>query len=127
MSERGKINFYPRQIVKNEHGVEIAKCCLSCAHVAYDSGDMRVCRVGCGHVNGASYCPAYKMHSRYIKVGKTQLGGIHKPHWLKWLMERRFMEQKARLKPRAVETLQREYEEQNGTIWLCRPNFSGEL
>ena len=127
MSERGNIHFYQRQIVKNEHGIRIVKCCLSCAHVAYDSGDMRLCRVGCGHVNGASYCPAYKMHSRYIKVGKTQPGGIHTLHWLNWLMERRFLEQKANLKPKSLQTLQREYEEQHGTIWLCRPKSPGEL
>lgn len=113
--------MYCRQLVKNNHNIDIVKSCLSCVHMSYKTAQQRYCRVGCGEVNGAGYCAAYRMKEIYYDIGKDHNGGVHTRHYLMWILDRRIEEAKAHLKPVGIDVLRAEYEQEFGSCWLCKP------
>lgn len=115
------VKMYTRQIVKNKNYVRIVKCCLSCMHMYYERADVRACRVGCGRVNGAGYCAAYRMKEKLEKLGRDNPGGIHTRHYLMWVLDKRSEEKRLKVKAAPLDVLIAEYETQYGSRWLCKP------
>ena len=98
-----EVKMYNRQLVKNKHHISIAKCCLSCVHMSYKTAIKRYCRVGCGEINGAGYCAAYRMKDIYHDVGKNPNGGVHTKHYLTWILDRRIEEADNKLVPVGID------------------------
>lgn len=118
-----EVKMYNRQLVKNKHHISIVKCCLSCVHMSYKTAVKRYCRVGCGEVNGAGYCAAYRMKDIYHDVGKNSKGGVHTKHYLTWILDRRIEEAEMKMVPVGIDILRAEYEQEFGSCWLCKPKL----
>lgn len=47
--------------VQNEYGISIKVCCASCVFKALDSGGLRICTNGRGHVKRTDSCDGWMM------------------------------------------------------------------
>ena len=56
--------------VKNEYGISIKVCCASCVFKALDSGGLRICTNGRGHVKRTDSCDGWMMKKGFEKAGK---------------------------------------------------------
>lgn len=81
---------FVKEMVKNDHGVRIVKCCASCANCAEDCAKMRanvrMCMAGHGEHDKSYLCSDWKMKKFYQDFELKPFGRIKKPEYLKWLL-----------------------------------------
>ena len=74
--------------VQNEYGISIKVCCASCVFKALDSGGLRICTNGRGHVKRTDSCDGWMMKKSFEKAG---IGGgkVKKGDYLRFNHEQR--------------------------------------
>ena len=74
--------------VQNEYGISIKVCCASCVFKALDSGGLRICTNGRGHVKRTDSCDGWMMKRGLENAGKGG-GKVKKGDYLRFNHEQR--------------------------------------
>lgn len=75
------------EVVKNDKGVSILKCCMSCEHKSINTFGFRKCKVHNRIVEKYDICDKWMLGKGYLKAGKGE--GYVDPHCYEKFLEKR--------------------------------------
>ena len=76
------------EMVRNEHGVNIKKCCASCGNKGLGKNDgRRICIKGEGEVPTDYLCEDWMMSPQCQKIKCEHFGMVKKPSYIAWLKD----------------------------------------
>jgi len=109
------------EMLTNECGIMVKKCCASCANKEYDEQGLRCCRLIGKHVRGKAVCDCWSMNEGLRTLG-CKRGKVQSRAYQLTLMEIRVSElnqiasgKDVGLTP--VESIRRDFELRNGSIY----------
>jgi hypothetical protein len=74
------------EMIRNEHGVNIKKCCASCGNKGLGKNDgRRICIKGEGEVPADYLCEDWMMSQQCQKIKCETFGMVKKPTYIAWL------------------------------------------
>lgn len=74
------------KMVRNEHGVNIKKCCASCGNKGLGKNDgRRICIKGEGEVPADYLCEDWLMNQQCKNIRSETFGMVKKPAYIAWL------------------------------------------
>ena len=104
------------EFTRNQHGVQIRKCCASCQHKMYsDDDELRCCALtNCEHLR-CHLCEDWRLARGFKKAGNSG-GMIKRVEYLEFLADIRAKETKD--EQRSIEDIRAEFEKEHGSIYL---------
>lgn len=107
------------EMVANDFGIMIKKCCGSCHNRGFDNMEQRCCQLTGKHVRGNAVCDNWSM-SDGLKILGCERGKVQRREYQLTLMEVRTSELDAmargkELTPASVESIRRDFELSHGT------------
>ena len=110
--------------VRNDRGVKVKKCCVSCEYKDVDKDGNRVCRLMQILRNAKDKCPNWEMSQGLRNAGKPY-GRVKSKQYLRYVLSMREQEslaiQEGRLQEidrASLEDIREKYREQYGSIFL---------
>ena len=108
-----------KEMVANDYGIMIKKCCGSCHNRGFDDIELRCCQLTGKHVRGNGVCDNWSM-SDGLKILGCERGKVQRREYQLSLMEVRTSELDAiargkELTPASVESIRRDFELSHGT------------
>ncbi len=116
--------------VRNQQGIKVKKSCLSCREKVFGDTGCRICKMSQERVKTKTVCDQYVMSESLQQVGRRG-AGIKKKPYLDYVLNIRLDEEEAvvreQCKPeecrkevvsRTIEQIRRDFEKQNGSIYL---------
>ena len=111
-----------QDMVANDYGIMIKKCCASCANRDFDDQERRCCQLTGKHVRGNGVCDDWSM-SDGLKCLGCERGRVQRREYQLTLLEVRASENLARMRgltvdPKPLEDIQKEFENEHGSRFL---------
>ena len=111
-----------QEMVANEYGIMIKKCCGSCHDRGFDEQERRCCQLTGKHVRGNGVCDNWSM-SDGLKILGCERGKVQRREYQLSLMEVRTSELNAiakgkEVEPASVESIRRDFELKHGTRFV---------
>ena len=112
------------EMVANDYGMMIKKCCGSCHNRGFDEQERRCCQLTGKHVRGCAVCDDWSM-SDGLKILGCQRGKVQRREYQLSLMEVRTSELNAigkgkEMEPASVESIRRDFELKHGSRFLLK-------
>ena len=112
------------EMLTNEYGIMIKKCCASCDNKEYDEQGLRCCRLTGKHVRGKGLCDNWSMNEGLKCLG-CRHGKVQSRAYQLTLMEIRVSELTAIAKGKdvsltPVECIRRDFELKNGSVYSLK-------
>ncbi len=112
------------EMLTNEYGIKIKKCCASCDNKEYDEQGLRCCRLTGKHVRGKGLCDNWSMNEGLKCLG-CRHGKVQSRAYQLTLMEIRVSEPTAIAKGKdvsltPVECIRRDFEQKNGSVYSLK-------
>ncbi|MBP3843800.1 MAG: hypothetical protein J6E48_01465 [Prevotella sp.] len=112
------------EMVANDFGIMIKKCCGSCHNRGFDEQERRCCQLTGKHVRGCAVCDDWSM-SDGLKILGCERGKVQRREYQLSLIEVRTSELNAVVKgednePASVESIRRDFELKHGSRFLIR-------
>ncbi len=106
----------------NQFGIEVRKCCKSCANKEINTCGTRKCTKGVLKIRGDTVCEQWEM-SKTLQMAGCSRGGIKTPQYLNYVRSIRNQEEDAREEgwrviPKTNKEIRRMYEEEYGSIFV---------
>ena len=109
-----------KKSMRNQHGIEIRKCCASCQHKCMDTDGRRICGLMQIVVEQRFDCPKWELAEGLQNAGRSG-GTVKRREYLMFVFETRMQEQEAiaagKMLPTEVATLdslRKRFEEMTG-------------
>ena len=112
-----------RQVTRNQHGIEVKKCCASCKHKDLTRLVLaRYCSQHHEKVKPRECCEQWEM-SEQMEAAGSGGGKVKKKAYLKYVLDVREDESLAdqlgiKFPHKSIEQIRRDYEEKNGSIYV---------
>ena len=111
-------------MVANDYGIMIKRCCASCANRDFDDQELRCCQLTGKHVRGNGVCDDWSM-SDGLKILGCERGKVQRREYQLSLMEVRTSELNAlakgkEMEPASVESIRRDFELKHGSRFLIQ-------
>ena len=112
-----------RQVTRNQHGIEVKKCCASCKHKDLTRLVLaRYCSQHHEKVKPRECCEQWEMSEQMEAAGSGR-GKVKKKAYLKYVLDVREDESLAdqlgiKFPHKSIEQIRRDYEEKNGSIYV---------
>ena len=112
-----------RQVTRNQHGIEVKKCCASCKHKDLTRLVLaRYCSQHHEKVKPRECCEQWEMSEQMEAAGSAG-GKVKKKAYLQYVLEVRADESLAdqlgiKFPHKSIEQIRRDYEEKNGSIYV---------
>lgn len=112
-----------RQVTRNQHGIEVKKCCASCKHKDLTRLVLaRYCSQHHEKVKPRECCEQWEISEQMQAAGSAG-GKVKKKSYLKYVLEVREDESLAdqlgiKFPHKSIEQIRRDYEEKNGSIYV---------
>ncbi len=100
--------------VKNQFGIDVKRCCLSCASKDINEYGTRKCTKGVQKIRGDTVCDQWQM-GRTFQLAGCSRGCIKNREYLMYALERRSLVSAP--KHLTIKEIRREYEEKYGSIY----------
>ena len=112
------------EIVANDYGIKVKKCCGSCHNRGFDDQEQRCCLLTGKHVRGNAVCDEWSMSDGLKNLG-CQHGKVQRREYQLSLMEVRTSELNAIAKgketePASVESIRRDFELKHGSRYIIK-------
>ena len=112
------------EMVANDYGIMIKKCCGSCHNRGFDEQERRCCLLTGKHVRNCAVCDDWSM-SDGLKILGCERGKVQRREYQLSLIEVRTSELNAVAKgednePASVESIRRDFELKHGSRFLIR-------
>ena len=112
------------EMVANDYGIMIKKCCGSCHNRGFDEQERRCCLLTGKHVRNCAVCDDWSM-SDGLKILGCERGKVQRREYQLSLIEVRASELNAVAKgednePASVESIRRDFELKHGSRFLIR-------
>ena len=112
------------EMIANEKGIMVRKCCASCDNKEYDEQGLRCCQLTGKHVRGKAVCNNWSMNEGLRTLGCKQ-GKVQSRAYQLALMGIRVSELTAIAKGKEVsltpvESIRRDFELKNGSIYSLK-------
>ena len=109
-------------VVPNDYGIMIKRCCASCANRDFDDQELRCCQLTGKHVRGNGVCDDWSM-SDGLKCLGCEHGKVQRREYQLSLIEVRTSELNAKargkeLEPASVESIRRDFELKHGSRFV---------
>lgn len=106
-------------MVANERGIMVKKCCASCAHKCYANDEYRCCQLTGTPIRAKHKCKEWKMSDDLRTLGYRD-GRVQKRTYLLFVMDVRARELEAEeqgvvMEPMTVESMRRAFELLHGS------------
>ena len=110
------------EMVANDFGIMVKKCCGSCCNRVFDDQERRCCLLTGKHVRNCAVCDDWSMSDGLKKLG-CQRGKVQRREYQLSLMEVRTSELNAidmgkEMEPASVESIRRGFEQKHGSRYL---------
>jgi hypothetical protein len=111
------------QVMRNEHGIEVKKCCASCKHKDLTRLlSARFCSLHQKKVKPREGCKQWEMSEQMQAAGSSG-GKVKKKAYLQYVMSVRDDESladqlKIQFPHKSIEQIRRDFEEKNGSIYV---------
>ena len=111
------------QVTRNQHGIEVKKCCASCKHKDLTRLVLaRYCSQHHKKVKPRECCKQWEMSEQMEAAGSSG-GKVKKKAYLKYVLEVREDESLAdqlgiKFPHKSIEQIRRDFEEKNGSIYV---------
>ena len=111
------------QVTRNQHGIEVKKCCASCKHKDLTRLVLaRYCSQHHEKVKPRECCEQWEM-SEQMEAAGSGGGKVKKKAYLKYVLDVREDESLAdqlgiKFPHKSIEQIRRDYEEKNGSIYV---------
>ena len=111
------------QVTKNQHGIEVKKCCASCKHKDLTRLVLaRYCSQHHEKVKPRECCEQWEM-SEQMEAAGSGGGKVKKKAYLKYVLDVREDESLAdqlglKFPHKSIDQIRRDYEEKNGSIYV---------
>ena len=112
-----------RQVTRNQHGIEVKKCCASCKHKDLTRLVLaRYCSQHHEKVKPRECCEQWEM-SEQMEAAGSGGGKVKKKAYLKYVLDVREDESLAdqlgiKFPHKSIEQIRRDFEEKNGSIYV---------
>ena len=111
-----------QEMVANNYGIMIKKCCGSCHNRGFDDMERRCCQLTGKHVRGSGVCDQWSM-SDGLKILGCERGKVQRREYQLSLMEVRASELNAIAKGKeveltSVESIRRDFELKHGSRFV---------
>lgn len=112
-----------RQVTRNQHGIEVKKCCASCKHKDLTRLVLaRYCSQHHEKVKPRECCEQWEM-SEQMQAAGSGGGKVKKKAYLKYVLDVREDESLAdqlgiKFPHKSIEQIRRDFEEKNGSIYV---------
>ena len=116
-------NIMKHQVMRNEHGIEVKKCCASCKHKDLTRLlSARFCSLHQKKVKPRECCEQWEM-SEQMEAAGSGGGKVKKKAYLQYVMSVRDDESladqlKIQFPHKSIEQIRRDFEEKNGSIYV---------
>ncbi len=109
----------------NQFGIEVRKCCKSCANKEINTSGTRKCTKGVLKIRGDTVCEQWEM-SKTLQMAGCGRGGIKTPQYLNYVRSIRNQEEDVRKQGKAIlqlgtRLIRKMYEDKSGSIWYSLP------
>lgn len=108
------------EMVANDYGIMIKRCCASCANRDFDDQELRCCQLTGKHVRGNGVCDDWSM-SDGLKCLGCERGKVQRRAYQLSMIEVRTSELNAKVRdvePASVESIRRDFEVKHGSRFL---------
>ena len=109
-------------MVPNDYGIMIKRCCASCANRDFDDQERRCCLLIGKHVRGNGVCDDWSMSDGLAILG-CEHGKVQRREYQLSLMEVRTSELNAKVRnvePASVESIRRDFELKHGSRFAIK-------
>ena len=112
------------EMVANDYGIKVKKCCGSCHNRGFDDQERRCCLLTGKHVRGNAVCDDWSM-SDGLKCLGCERGKVQRREYQLSLIEVRTSELNAKargkdVEPASVESIRRDFELKHGSRYVIQ-------